>query len=318
MSSVSRATEILAVAHALGGGITMPVIYALRPDVEQNVLRRTVQKMRERGALRAVPCSDLGSARRVYLTTRGVDGRASGVQKMLDNNERQNVVLPEKFAHNLIAAQLTFGLGEAGATTESELWRARAPSSSGLVKDGVAEIRPDWRVEIEVEMMVHQSPARWAKKGGLVARIAAACRFDNSRPTEVVEMLVVAPLWLSRFHPDSEVELDAMVRERAAKNFENRKGAGWWFLDLDRLESDPVWHPISPRDCEPPNGQLLGLASRRDQYRRVHEKRAALDTVRKANKRAEAAPGGQYKASLRPGTLTYEESLALEIELGLD
>lgn len=324
----SRAGEILSVADSTGGGITMPVIYSMFPAVEPNILRRTVTKMCDRGALRAVACSDLGG-RRVYLTTRGVNGRAGGLQRMLVAPDQREVVLPEKFAHSLIAAQLAYGLGEEGTIPEREIWRGRAPNSRELVSDGVAEIQPGWRIEIEVEMMVHQSPVRWTKKKGLVHRIAASCRPDNSLPRGLIkEVLVVAPVWLSRFHPDSEVELDAMVRTAAAKNFENRVGAGWWFLPIDDLESDPVWHPVFPQDCEPPNGQLLGLASRRNLYQKAHEKRSEIDRVRKnaarekrereeAQKRSADAPVQPAKSVLSPGTLSYEESLELERELGL-
>ncbi|TAN03506.1 MAG: hypothetical protein EPN36_12125 [Rhodanobacteraceae bacterium] len=308
----SRAGEILSVADSLGGGITMPVVYSMFPSVAPDILRRVVKKMCERGALRAVAISEF--ARRAYLTTRGVDGRASGVQRTLTEPGQRACVLPEKFLHNQIAGMLAFGLGQDGAIAEGEIWRGRARGAGGLVPDGIAEVGPSWRVEIEVEKMVNQSPARWSKKGGIADRIATTCRPDNSQPGVVTEVLVVAPVWLSKNHPDSEAELAALVGAVAAKNYQNREGAGWWFLDIDRLESDPVWHSVFPANCEPPNGQLLGLAARRQQYERAHQKRAALDAARKAKKRPAAAP-----ETVTPrGTLSYEESVALARELGLE
>lgn len=322
----SRAGEILTVADLAGGGITMPVIYAMFPGVAPNILRRTVKKMCERGALRKIAVSEF--TRRAYLTTRGADGKASGVQKMLVDSTQHVCVLPEKFLHNQMAAALAYGLGSGGTIAETEIWREREPDDKSLVPDGIAEIRPGWRIEIEVERMIHQSPTRWTKANGLVARIVASCRPDNSRPGVITEVLVAAPIWLSSVHPNSEAELDELVRQAAAKNFENRDGAGWWFLDLNCLESDPVWHPVFPPDCEPPNDQLLGLASRRNLYRKAHEKRSEIDRTRKAAAREKRerenaqkrSAGVQVPAStsvLPPGTLSYEESLALERELGL-
>ena len=328
MTTGSRASEIRAAADAIGGGVTMPVVYAMFPSVAPNILRRAVKKMCDGGALVPVACYDLGG-HRVYLTSSSDDNRPSGIQKMLARAGQRQVVLSEKFAHSLLAGQIAYGIGEGGTTPEIEIWRERKSDERGRVPDGLAEVRPGWLVEIEIERMVNQSPARWAKTDGLVERIVASCRPDNSLPRDTIkEVLVVAPVWLSRFHPDSEAELDAMVREAAAKNYQNRVGAGWWFLPIDDLESDPVWHPVFPQDCEPPNGQLLGLASRRNLYQKAHEKRSEIDRVRKnaarekrereeAQKRSADAPVQPAKSVLSPGTLSYEESLELERELGL-
>src|SRR5690348_14974289 len=80
-----RAEQVLSVADALYGAITMPVIEALFPAVTPAHLRRLMRDLVERAAL--VPGWAGGTGRRVWLTTRAASGRRAGLRKWLADSD---------------------------------------------------------------------------------------------------------------------------------------------------------------------------------------------------------------------------------------
>jgi len=153
------------------------------------------------------------------------------------------------------------------------------------VADGAAWPEPDRRVLIENERMERQSPNRWNRKNGLADRIAKSFRESETCDGFHDEYVVIAPTFLSDDWPDSLGELEKLVADRAAKNYKNRHGCGWWSLDPGGLNADPVWHPF-PADSGQLPRPLPGIRSRRVAFETEHRKAAEVDRERKARRTA--------------------------------
>lgn len=326
-----RAEQVLRIADMLGGAITTPAVYAGWPDVQQDVLRRLLAKLVARGALVVVHTAGLGG--RVYLTRAGAGGRESGVRHFLKDRPdaltealetgrvRHTVALTTTAVHDQIAAIVALGLSSGAAEFERQM---RQQNDRGLaIADGYAWPEVDRRVAIEIERMVGQSPHRWEQPGGLVEKIDKSLIADNSHPSWVDEYVVVSPRSLNRLHQDVAAELSELVRAAAAKNFKNRPGAGWWFLPIDSIDSDPEWHPIVPGT--PPARPLPGIRSRRAAFESAHAKRAEIDAERKARaaEREAAAPpelptaGGGFAAnSAAAATISHAAAPAAAVAQG--
>lgn len=305
-----RADAVLRTADLLGGGIVMATVYAAFPAVHPGVLRRLIAKLVRRRALAAVRVADLGS--RVYLTTAGTTGWASGVRHFLKDPEQvrmaletgqvaDTVKLPVTFVHDQVAGLVSLGLSGGVAETEHEI--RQQGGTPVTVADGYGWPERDRRLVIEVERMVGQSPHRWSQKDGLVERIARSFVPDNSHPAWHDEYVVVAPRSLNRLHPDSAAELAALVSVQAGKNYKNRPSAGWWFLPIDALEADPEWHSVL--SDSPPPRPLPGIQCRRGSFAAEHENFARIDQARKAAAAAKAMAGcGFAAAGILPDTRT--------------
>jgi hypothetical protein len=286
-----RADTILRAADYLGGGITLQIVYALFPHVERDILRRVVSKMIQRRALAWIWAGELG--RKVFLTTRGIDGHQSGVRKCLSDPGMARralqtgcagraVKLPVKFIHNLIAGLVTLGLGGYDAEFERELWRGREETH---VADGVAWPEPDRRILVEVERMIGQSPNRWTKKNGLIDRMVESLWIGPSGRNLKEEYLVVAPASLGARHPDVEKELADLIRARAKSLEPTSRAMGWWFLPEEDIESNPRWHSIFAGSNQVWPRPLIGIRERREAGKAEHKERARVDAERKEKKR---------------------------------
>jgi hypothetical protein len=290
----NRAERILSTADALYGAITMPVISALFPDVSPAPLRRLMSALVVRGAL--VPAWAAGTGQRVWLTTRSASGRVSGLRKWLADSDAIRGALvtksagtvqpPVTFLHAQAAGQIVAGFGIYGREFDSELHLGEA----GSMADGLAWPSADWRLVIEVERMVRQGQGRWQKQGGLIDKIIA--EFGQWASDGVLtQHLVVFPKFggeRAGGRTDFEQELEKLVAEKTAEMTGFARESGWWFLPLDALDTDPVWHPISAGTPAPRT--LPGIAKRRADFSAAHAKNAAIDRARKL--RAAAAKAG--------------------------
>jgi hypothetical protein len=156
--------------------------------------------------------------------------------------------------------------------------------------DGIACPEPDWRLIIEVERMVRQSPGRWQKHGGLIDKIVAEFGQPGGEDA-LTQHVVVCPKFGTEHagqRMDFEHELDAALVGKTSGLTGVPRDAGWWFLPIDAPECDPVWHPIVAGAAPPRT--LQGIAARRASFAAQHEKNAALDRTRKM--RAAAAKAG--------------------------
>jgi len=289
-----RAEQVLSVADALYGAVTMSVVAALFPGVSPAHLRRLMGDLVDRGAL--VPAWAGGTGRRAWLTTRAAAGRVSGLRKWLADSDAVRGALmtknagtiqpPVTFLHAQIAGQLVVGFGVCGRAFDSELHT----EESATIADGIAYPESDFRLLIEAERMVRQGAGRWRKQGGLVDKITAEFG-QSSEAGELVQHLIAAPkLGGDRGgeRTDFEQELDRLVAEKAADLAGLPHDAGWWFLPIASLESDPVWHPVFSGTPAPRS--LPGIAARRAAFAAEHAKNLELDRARKV--RAKAAGVG--------------------------
>ena len=288
-----RAEQVLQVADALYGAITMPVVAAIFPGVSHTHLRRLMADLVARGAM--VPAWAGGTGRRVWLTTRNASGRGSGLRKWLADRDAIRGALmtknagtvqpPVTFLHAQVAGQVVAGFGVCELTFDSELHTGEA----GLIADGVAYPEPDFRLLVEAERMVRQGARRWQKPGGLVDKIVS--EFGQSREDgALVQHLIVAPKFGGERAGevvDFEQELDHLVAEKSVDLAGVPPTAGWWFLPVEALDADPVWHPVFA-GAEAPR-RLPGIASRRAAFADAHAKNAELDRARKARALAAAA-----------------------------
>ena len=288
-----RSEVVISTADALFGAVTMPVVSATFPDVRQDLLRRLMCTLVVRGAL--VPAWAAGTGQRVWLTTRSASGRVSGLRKWLAdsdairgalmNKDAGTVQSPVTFAHSQIAGLIVAGFGVRGRKFDSELHA----EGGARVADGEAWPEADWRLTVEVERMVRQSAGRWQNRGGLVEKIIAGLgQLDDGA---LAQHLVACPkLGDERdgVRADFEGELAAAIAEKASGLAGLPRGAGWWFLPLDSLETDPVWHPIFAGT--PASRPLPGIAKRRESFLAAHAKNAEVDRARKM--RAAAAKAG--------------------------
>lgn len=299
-----RSDAVLRTADLLGGGVAMQVVYASFPEVHPDVLRRLIARLVHRRALAAVRVADLGG--RVYLTTAGTIGRLSGVRHYLKDpalvnqalesgRVRKTVKLPVTFVHDQLAGLVSIGLSGGIAETEHEI-RVQQDVKPATVADGYSWPEADRRLVIEIERMVGQSPHRWTQRNGLVEKIARSLLPDNSHPRWHDEYVVVAPRSLNRLHPDTPAELAELVTKAASKNYQNREGAGWWFLPIDDLDADPEWHPVLP-DSPPPRS-LPGIRSRRQSFAGEHEDFAKIDRARKDAAAARTTAEGGSAAAI--------------------
>lgn len=290
----NRSETILSTADALFGVITMAVVGALFPEVSPAPLRRQMGALVARGAL--VPAWAAGTGQRVWLTTRSAAGRVSGLRKWLADSDAIRGALvtknagtvqpPVTFLHAQAAGQIVAGFGIYGREYDSELHMGEA----GSMADGLAWPTADWRLVIEVERMVRQGQGRWQKQGGVIDKIIA--EFGQSASGGVLTQHLVA---FPKFggerggeRTDFEQELDRLVAEKVAEMTGLARDSGWWFLPLDALETDPVWHPIFSGTPAP--HALPGIAKRRADFSAAHVKNAAIDRARKL--RAAAARAG--------------------------
>lgn len=282
---MNRSETILATADALFGAITMAVVLSLFPDASPAPLRRLMCSLVARGAL--IPAWSAGTGQRVWLTTRSAAGRVSGLRKWLADSDALRsalvtknagtVVPPVTFAHAQAAGQIVAGLGVCGREFDSELHTGGA----GSMADGVAYPAPDWRLAIEVERMIRQGQGRWQKQGGLIDKIIAG--FGQSASDGALSQHLVA---FPKFggervgeRTDFEQKLGRMVAEKAAQMTGLPRDSGWWFLPLDALETNPVWHPIFAGTPAP--RALLGISKRRENFVATHAKNAEIDRARK-------------------------------------
>lgn len=289
-----RSEMVLATADALFGVVTMPVILALFPDAAPAPLRRLMGALVTRGAL--IPAWAGGTGRRVWLTTRSASGRVAGLRKWLADADAVRGALmtksagtvepPVTFAHAQAAGQIVAGFGVYGREFDSELHTGDA----GSMADGVACPAPDWRLVIEVERMVRQGQGRWQKQGGVIDKMIA--EFGQSASEGVLTQHLVA---FPKFggerageRIDLEQELGRLVAEKAAEMTGLPRDSGWWFLPIDALETDPVWHPVFSGVRAP--RELPGIAKRRENFRAAHSRNAEIDRTRKL--RAAAARAG--------------------------
>lgn len=298
-----RAEEILRTADALYGAITMPIVVAMFPAVTRPPLWRALGSLVHAGAL--VPAWCTGTGQRVWLTTRSASGRVAGLRKWLADGDAVRAALASKnagtvqppvtFQHAQIAGQLVGGYGVHGRVFDSELHSGEA----GPVADGIAYPEPGWRLLIEAERMVRQGPRKWAQRGGLVDKIIHG--FGEYDPScRLTQHLVAAPK-VGDDGVDFEAELARMVTKKVMDFAGIPTDAGWWFVALDDLEADPVWHPVFPG--QPAPRVTPGIASRRALFAPRHARNAELDRARKARARAAAAgiplPAG---VTVLPGT----------------
>ena len=288
-----RAEQVLSVADALYGAITMPVVAAIFPGVTPTHLRRLMADLVARGAM--VPAWAGGTGRRVWLTTRSASGRVAGLRKWLADSDAVRGALmtknagtiqpPVTFLHAQIAGQIVAGFGICERVFDSELHTGEAVTMA----DGIACPEPDFRLLIEAERMVRQGAGRWKKRDGLVDKIVS--EFGQSREDgALVQHLVAAPKFggeRAGERVDFEQELARLVAEKASGMAGVPHDAGHWFLPEEHLEADPTWHPIFP-GVEAPR-PLPGIASRRAAFAAEHAKNAALDRARKARAKAAAA-----------------------------
>lgn len=307
MKTNLRQDRILQVADDLGGAITLSCVYAMFPSVTKDALRRTLAALVERGAFVRVWCADL--AGRAFLTTYGVGEHASGLRFWIHDQTRvqlalqtgdagASVKLPSHFVHNQMAALVAAGVGGGAFETERSLWLQRGNAT--WVADAAAWPTRDLRVLVEIERMIGQSPHRWALRGGAADRINASLRSSSEHPAWHDECLVVSPKVYPK-HPDMEAELAALVAERVAREHHLRRGAGWWWLSLDHLDGDPMWHPVVPGT--PPPVRLLGIHSQRALHASEHAAARTLDAERKAAaaaRRAERAGDGDACSATSP------------------
>jgi hypothetical protein len=281
-----RADQILRIADMLGGAIVYETAYAAFPDVQEDILRRTITKLVKRLALAWL--WDGGLRCKVFLTTAGDEGHEAGVWRWIKNPVAARraletgyagraLKLPSRFIHHQIAGMIALGVGGGIAELEPELWQQRERDEQ--VADAYAWPERDRRIVIENERMKGQSPHRWMRKGGLVSKINKSLIPDNPHPDWIDEYLVICPRTTNKLHPDLEQELAELVAARAAKNPKIRDGAGWWFVPDDDTQGDPRWHGIGENSVPP--RPLPGIRSRRLSFAAEHEKRAALDRDRK-------------------------------------
>lgn len=288
-----RAEQVLGVADALYGAITMPVVTALFPDASAAPLRRLMAGLVGRGAL--VPAWAGGTGRRVWLTTRAASGRVAGLRKWLADADAVRGALvtknagtiqpPVTFLHSQISGLIVAGFGACGRKFDSELHTEGGPR----VSDGEAWPAPDWRLLIEAERMVRQSAGRWQNRGGLIEKIIA--ELGQSDDGTLAQHLVVCPRFGDErdgARADFERELDAAITKKTAGLAGISRDSGWWFLSIDEPESDPVWHPVFAGVAAPRS--LLGIAARRSNFADQHAKNAERDRARKM--RAAAAKAG--------------------------
>jgi len=288
-----RAEQVLGVADALYGAVTMPVVYALFPGVTPAHLRRLMGYLVDRGAM--VPALAGGTGRRVWLTTRAAAGRVSGLRKWLaDSGAIRGALMakiagtiqpPVTFLHAQIAGQVVAGYGIAGRQFDSELHTGE----HGPIADGIAYPESGFRLLIEAERMVRQGAGRWQKSGGLVEKIIAEFGQVGDGGTLVQHLIATPKSGGERAGElvDFEQELGRLVAEKAANLAGLPRDAGWWFLPVERLESDPVWHPVFPGTPAPRS--LHGIAARRAAFAGEHAKNLELDRARKTRAKAAAA-----------------------------
>lgn len=288
-----RAEQVLSVADALYGAITMPVIEALFPAVTPAHLRRLMRDLVERAAL--VPGWAGGTGRRVWLTTRAASGRRAGLRKWLADSDAVRGALmtksfgtiepPVTFLHAQIAGQVVAGFGVHGREFDSELHTG----GEGTIADGIAHPEPGWRLVIEAERMVRRGISRWKEDDGLVGKITS--EFGQARTDgALVQHLVVAPKFggaEGAKRVDFEQELDRLLVEKSAGLVGLPKDSGWWFLAIEDLAADPVWHPVLAGTKAP--RALPGIAARRASFAAEHAKNRELDRARKARAKAAAA-----------------------------
>jgi len=288
-----RAEQVLSVADALFGAVTTPVVSALFPAVSPAHLRRLMGDLVDRGAL--IPAWAGGTGRRVWLTTRNAVGRVAGLRKWLADSDAIRGALmtknagtvqpPVTFLHAQIAGQIVAGFGVHGREFDSELHVEGGPA----IADGIAYPERDWRLVIEVERMVRQGVARWQKADGLVEKISG--EFGQTRADgALVQHLVVAPKCGGSEvgeRVDFEKELDRLLVEKSVDLVGLPRDSGWWFLAIEDLTADPVWHPVFAGANAP--RVLHGIASRRSAFDAEHAENRELDRARKARARANAA-----------------------------
>ena len=284
-----RAEAILEAADALYGAITMRVITALFPEVSPARLRHLTHNLVSRGALVGGWAGSTG--RRVWLTTRSPAGRISGIRKWIADpytvrhalaaKDACTIQPPVTFEHAQIAGEVVCGFGTYGRRFDSELH----VDGGEQVADGEAWPQPDWRLRIEVERMVRQGLRRWLKSGGLVERIIEQFLVDDGDGV-FIQHLIVAPKF-GAGHVDFEQELDRLVKQRASSIRNLPRTSGFWFLPMEEIESDPIWHPSFPgADAFCP---LPGIAARRASFADTHGKNSEIDRIRKM--RAAASKG---------------------------
>lgn len=285
-----RDERIVSIADQLGGGVTLPILYAAFPDVEEKRMRALVARLVRRHALVAARAPALGGM--LYLTTAVQRaGHSAGVYRLIKLPEQRaaavetghvpgSIVLPVWFMHNQIAARIAFGVGDGSALLEPELWVDAGAGSE--IPDAEALPEHGRQVKIEVERMIGQSPNRWARRGGLADRAAKICLPPLDDSDHTTELLVVAPRALSR-HPDLPAELSALVAERV-----RRPGlhAGFWFVEIADPDSDPEWRGLTP-ECQP-IAALLGSRSVRLKHAPERRDRAATMAVLRRNAAAKS------------------------------
>jgi len=321
MSLNDRTDTILRAADNLGGGITLQIVYALFPHVQRDILRRVVSKMVQRRALAWIWAGEL--RRKVFLTTRGIEGHLSGVRKCLSDPEMvrralrtgcagRAVKLPVKFIHDLMSGLVTLGIGEYDAEFERELWRGRVEPH---VADGAAWPEPDRRILVEYERMIGQSPNRWTKKNGIIDRVVESLWIGPDRRNLQEEYLIVAPASLGNRHPDVEQELADLIGARTANFDPTTRAMGWWFLPLEDIESNPRWHSIFAGTNQVWPRPLIGIRERREAGKAAHKDRARVDAVRKGKRSKQgvvSSPAQPRRSTVRITVLTDEQLRELE------
>jgi len=230
-------TELtLRIGKALDGAITLDVLYAAMPYMQESAVRRLISTMCAEGVL--LPESLLGTHCKVYLDA---DGRRRWLRRDPDGSLCMRVVPGRTFIHDRTAALLVAGFGhEFGMEFDRELSAPKCERKP----DGFAWISERHALVVEVERMRGRNVHVWQDeringliKPGLLSSMIEIMRAQQRPQTDKPsrESLICLP---ARFVAKLEEQLAPRVQQLGPNQ------CGWWSVTMEDPWADPIWHAM--------------------------------------------------------------------------
>lgn len=261
-----RADSLLRAAIACGGAIDMTLALVVVPHVHRCIISSILHRLVLDGVL--VDAWQSFGLRKVWLTTSAPKGYRPGIRFLrasdserdegtmptsrkpgharYDGWDRPRAYLPNVIHHGLMAATLTYGFGTYATKLDAEIPRGEAVVK---VPDGIAWVKPDEALRIEVERLLGRTPSDWYKDNGIAE---AVCSFAaNHHRGDAIEQHVIA---CDAKH--KQALADAINKVAYTNGYTAADGEKWWWVPVEDVCADLTEFTIGHKK---PTGSRPGI-----------------------------------------------------------
>lgn len=293
-SRQDRADALLRAANACGGVLTMELARVVIPHVHRSVIAKILHRLVADGVF-VDEWQSFGQDK-VWLTTAAPKGHQAGTRfvkesvpasetgtipttrrkghNRYDGWDRPRAYLPTVIYHGLMAATLTYGFGTYATKLDAEIQRGDADVK---IPDGIAWLKPNEVLRIEVERLLGRTPRDWYKDGGIAETVCAFAARHHDDRTEAQHLIAC-----DAKHKQALVAAINFIAK--TRGFDAAAGEKWWWVPIENICTNPLEFTIGKPN---PTGSRAGIRTMQadDPVRKGHQLQDKVIKAAKAEQR---------------------------------